>query len=49
MSRRVPPAPPTGRPSDRLEELARELEELATDLSSAVQRLKEETDRDRAD
>lgn len=45
MSR--PPSVPTGgRPSDRLEELARELEALADEVNRAIQRLREETDRD---
>ncbi|MCW2545372.1 MAG: hypothetical protein JWM40_2924 [Frankiales bacterium] len=46
---RQPPAATSGRPSDRLEELARELELLATEVNRAVQRLKEETDHDPAD
>lgn len=46
---RQPPAAPARRPSDRLEELARELEELAAEVKRAVQRLKEETDHDPAD
>lgn len=47
--RRPPPAATSGRPSDRLEELARDLEDLAAELTGAVQRLKEETDHDPAD
>lgn len=48
MSRQAPAAT-AGRPSDRLEELARELEALAEEVKGAVQRLKEETDRDPAE
>ena len=41
---RHPPAPTGARPSDRLEELALQLTELAKDLAATVQQLKEEMD-----
>lgn len=46
MSRRRPHPPDGQRPSDRLEELARNLEVLSAELTTAVQKLREEADHD---